>query len=86
MGDDSTALFGLAGVLLIVSGWGAARDVAAAFDWPGYSDWYCVGFGVELTLTNAIYAVALASQLNTPPGSITSGQANARGLSPFISP
>lgn len=68
MGDDTTALFSLAGLLILVSGWErlglwAARTVAIVI-----GGGVVVGLGVGLKLTNAVYAVAMCAALLFYPG------------------
>lgn len=71
MGDDSTALFSLAGLLVLLSRWdrlGAAtpRSIAAAI-----AGGIVLGLGVGLKLTNAVFAVALCvALLISYPGSV----------------
>lgn len=68
MGDDTTALFSLGGLLMLVSGWQqfgvwAARTVATTV-----AGGVVVGLGVGLKLTNAVYAVAMCAALVCYPG------------------
>lgn len=63
MGDDTTALFSLAGLTMLVSSWdrlalAAARTVVIAI-----AAGVLTGLGVGLKLTNAVYAVALCVTL-----------------------
>jgi hypothetical protein len=68
MGDDTTALFSLAGLLILVSGWERlgrwqARTVAMVI-----GSGVVVGLGVGLKLTNAVFAVAMCAALLFYPG------------------
>jgi hypothetical protein len=68
MGDDTTALFGLAGVLILVSGW----ERLGQWNWRStgvaIAAGIALGLSVGLKLTNAVYAVALCAALLFYPG------------------
>ena len=63
MGDDTTALFGLAGLLILMSGWERLDQRG----WPSIAiaiaAGVALGLGVGLKLTNAVYAVAMCAAL-----------------------
>jgi len=67
MGDNTTALLGLAAVLAVVSGWGRLAPWTPGAIRTGVAAGVLVGCAAGLKLTNAIYAVALAAALVSIP-------------------
>lgn len=68
MGDDSTALFILAGLSMLVSGWERLRLPGARAVAVLVFSGLLVGLGVGLKLTNAVFAVAMCGALLFYPG------------------
>jgi hypothetical protein len=68
MGDDTTALFVLASVLLLLSRWEQLCQWTTPAVFMSIAGGALVGFGAGLKLTNAIYAVALCAALFAYPG------------------
>ncbi|MCP3728242.1 hypothetical protein M3I53_34915 [Paraburkholderia sp. CNPSo 3272] len=69
MGDDTTALFGLASVLILVSGWARLGLWRWSSIGIAIAAGIAVGLSVGLKLTNAVFAVALCAALLSYPGS-----------------
>jgi hypothetical protein len=68
MGDNSTALFVLAGLSILVSNWGALRARRGHTFVVSVCSGIVVGLGVGLKLTNAVFAVAMCAALLFHPG------------------
>ncbi|MEJ2767389.1 hypothetical protein [Mycetohabitans sp. B46] len=71
MGDDTTAMFALAGLLALLTAWEqlgqwSIRTVAMVL-----GSGMVVGLGVGLKLTNAVYAVAMCAALLSYPGRVS---------------
>lgn len=71
MGDDTTALFALAGLLALLRAWEhlgqwSVRTVAMVL-----GSGMVVGLGTGLKLTNAVYAVAMCAALLSYPGRVS---------------
>ncbi|KAG0162243.1 hypothetical protein DFQ30_002546 [Apophysomyces sp. BC1015] len=71
MGDDTTALFILAGLLALLVAWERLRQSSARSVAMALACGMVVGLGVGLKLTNAVYAVAMCVALLCYPGSIS---------------
>ena len=67
MGDNTTALFGLASVLVILANWNRLISGSQGATMMLLAAGGLVGFGTGLKLTNSIYAVAIAAALLTVP-------------------
>ena len=67
MGDDTTALFVLGGLLLIISKWAIAGQCSSGAILVTVGSGLLVGLGVGLKLTNAVYAIALCISLLSYP-------------------
>ncbi|MDB5775809.1 MAG: hypothetical protein JWP38_1942 [Herbaspirillum sp.] len=68
MGDDTTSLFVLASVLVVLANWSqlTTNGIRAAFILLLAG--VCAGFGAGLKLTNAVFAVALCAGFCVAPG------------------
>jgi hypothetical protein len=67
MGDDSTALFSLAGLLVLVSGWSRLGRWAADGIAIVLLGGFIVGLGTGLKLTNAVFAIGMCAALLSYP-------------------
>jgi hypothetical protein len=67
MGDNTTALLGLAAVLMVVSRWHRVVTWAPSAIRTGFAAGALVGVAAGLKLTNAVYAIALAIALLSVP-------------------
>jgi len=70
MGDDTTALFILGGLLFVVSKWAVLGQCTRNAIPVAIGSGLLVGLGTGLKLTNAVYAVALCVALLSYPGSL----------------
>ncbi|WP_109478141.1 glycosyltransferase 87 family protein [Paraburkholderia sp. C35] len=71
MGDDTTALLVLGGLLIALSNWQRLGEFTARAVAASIASGLLVGFATGLKLTNALFAVALCVSLLSYPGALT---------------
>ncbi|NYH22303.1 glycosyltransferase 87 family protein [Paraburkholderia bryophila] len=70
MGDDTTALLNLGGLLTVLANWQRLAEVSFSATLVAIGSGLLVGLGAGLKLTNAVYAVALCLSLLSYPGNL----------------